>query len=95
MYQDVVLIFHWPGEDVVYEVVRARPAGRAYVWSDKTTGAVEIFLLYEGENGQWFVQRINHFPDPPQTSSSYFIFQSFADAKRTFPDRINYILFEK
>jgi hypothetical protein len=65
MFQAVTLVDHRPGEAANCEIVRARPVGRAYTWCDPTRpGAGGVSLLFKGEDGRWFIQQINHFPDP-------------------------------
>ena len=92
MFQEVTLVDHRPGEELVYEIVRARPVGRAYIWCNPTNpGTGGFYLLFEGEDGRWFVQQINHFPRFG-TFASYVPFLSFEDAKYTFPDEVTYIL---
>jgi len=92
MFKETVLVDHRPGEEPVVEVVRARPVGRAYVWCDPTTpGAGGVSLLFEGEDGRWFIQQINFFPKFG-FCAIYFSFLDFKDVKCTFPDEVFYIL---
>jgi len=92
MFREVTLVNRRPGEEPTFEVVRARSVGRAYVWSDPTTpGAGGVSLLFEGEDGKWFIQQINHFPKLG-FFAIYFSFASFDDAKYAFPDELTCIL---
>jgi len=92
MFREVALVDSRPNEESTYEIVRARPVGRAYTWCDPTTpGAGGVSLLFEGEDGRWFVQQINHFPRFG-IFASYVPFLSFEDAKYTFPDELTDIL---
>jgi len=92
MFREVTLVYHRPGEEPVVEVVRARPVGRAYTWSSSTApGTGGVSLLYEGEDGRWFVQQINFFPEFG-FFAIYFSFLDFEDAKCTFPDEVRFIL---
>jgi hypothetical protein len=93
MFREVTLVDHRPGEEPVFEVVHARPVGRAYTWCDPTrVGVGGVSLLFKGEDGRWFIQQINHFPDPFRFFAIYFSFTSFDDLCYTFPDEVSYIL---
>jgi len=92
MFQEVVLISRRTNNEPTFRIVRARPVGRAYVWCDPTDpGAGGVTLLFEGEDGRWFVQEINHFPKSGFLATSYS-FEDFEDAKWTFLDEVTYIL---
>jgi hypothetical protein len=92
MFREVALVDSRPNEEPTYEIVRARPVGRAYTWCDPTTpGAGGVSLLFEGEDGRWFIQQISHFPKFG-FFAIYFSFTSFEDAKYTFPDELTDIL---
>jgi len=92
MFREVVLVDHRPGEEFISEVIRARPVGRVYTWCDPTNpGAGGVSLLFEAEDGRWFVQQINHFPRFG-FCAIYFSFTSLEEAKYTFPDKLTDIL---
>jgi len=91
MFQEVTLVDCRPGEASLH-VVRARPAGRPYVWRSETEpGTFGFFLLFEGEDGKWFVQEINFFSTYNSVFAIYFQFLSFEDLKLTFPKEVRYI----
>ena len=94
MFREVALVDSRPNEEPTYEIVRARPVGRAYTWCDPTNpGAGGVSLLFEGEDGRWFVQQISHFPSPGfRFCAIYFSFSSLDDAKYVFPDELTDIL---
>jgi len=91
MFQEVTLVDYRPGE-ASFITVRARPVGCAYTWRSETnSGAFGFFLLFEGEDGKWYVQEIKYFPDFRSFFAIYFTFVSFEDVKCTFPREVKYI----
>jgi len=82
MYQDVVLVNYPPeasGPEV--KIIKARPLGRAVPWCDYTQpGSGGVILLFEGEDGFYYVQEINTFSNPFRTFYHLSRFHSLSDA---------------
>ena len=82
MFQEITLVDSRPGEASL-RTVRARPVGRPYFWQGE--GAFGYFILFEGEDGEWFLQRINFFTEPYNFFVAvWFSFPSFEDLECVF-----------
>jgi len=80
MYQDVVFV-NFPPDAEMPEVktVKARPLGRATAWCDQP-GCGGFLLLFEGEDGRFYVQELNTFSNPFRVFYHLYEYNSLADA---------------
>ena len=82
MFQDVVLVHYPPeAEAPIVKTIKARPLGSAFPWCDYTQpGSGGFSLIFEGEDGLYYVQEINCFSNPFRTYYHLYVYHTAEEA---------------